>query len=291
MGIKLQDDVLTNVDKFIKEVNSHLTNLKYKDIKIVLKRLLDITSADNFYRFLDGKGDYPDLFFMPSELAIKQKIYSSYKKEYTETLGRARYELIDIALEKYRKDNPDIEKEFYLMLMLLNHLFVKALLSFGSFKDLPNLYKIFTSNLDYMVTTFKDIDLSNDLSLRSILLPVKYFNREANTIGYNSQRVDVDNISLALDFSDSGANDKSDLCLSVFNILEDGKDMPEVSKVKFIELSTVYICSIMHLSNNVVSVCNECEELYMDFKSEEQNICSECYNEKHRLNKILIYRR
>lgn len=288
MGINLNNKPLINVDMFVKEIQSFLPTMKYESIFIIVKRVIEISCEENFYQFLDGKGDYPDFFFMPDELSIKTNIYKSFRKEREEYLGKARYELIDIALSKQDKNNPEIEKEFYLFLRTLEHLFLKLMFKLGSVKDLPNLFKIFSSNLDYMVVGYENEN--SNLAFRSILLPTKYFNKNTNTLGYNKNSVDIDKIKLLLDFSDSGMHDTSQLVLEIYKILDSEAEMDDLAKAKFIELSTIYICLIIFLSNHKVSVCNQCGEIYIEFDSEEDNICSECHIEKHKTNKMFIFK-
>lgn len=290
MAINFKDEVLTDINTFTDNIQGFLPTLKRESVLSVIKKVIDITTAEDFYTFHEGTGDYPNFFFMPNEIAIKQNIYSSFKKEPVKSLGFARYELIDISLEKLKKNNPDVDKEFYLFLMMLEHLLVKLLLRSGSSKDLLNLYKIFTSNLDYMLVSHNDPENASNLALRTILLPSKYLNKNTNTIGYNKNIVNPDNISLVLDFSNHGLNEPSGLVLEIFKILEKKEEMTDLAKVKFIELSTVFICLIMYLSNEVATVCNECGELYIDFKSGEKNICSECYNYKHNLSRVFIFK-
>jgi len=290
MAINFKNQVLTDINTFTDNIQGFLPTLKRESVFNVIKKVIDVTTQEDFYTFYEGKGDYPDFFFMPSEIAIKQNIYSSFKKEPVKSLGFARYELIDMALEKFKKKNPNIEKEFYFFLMMIEHLFIKLLMHSASSKDLLNLYKIFTSNLDYMLISYDDPDNKSNLALRTILLPSEYLNKETNTIGYNKNIINPKNISLVLDFNNHGVNEPSGLVLEIFKILEGNQELTDLAKVKFIELSTVFICLIMYLSNEVVTVCNECGEIYIDFKSGEKNICSECYNHKHGLNKMLIFK-
>lgn len=289
MGINLNDKPLVNIDMFVKEILAFLPGMKYEDVFTIVKRVIEISCEKDFYRFMDEKGDYPSFFFMPDESAIKANIYKSFKREKEHHLGKARYELIDIALGKQAKNNTeDIDREFYLFLMALEHLFLKLLFRLGSAKDLINLFKIFSSNLDYMVLGYENHN--SNLAFRSILLPTKYFNKNTNTIGYNHKSVNIEELKLLLDFSDSGIHDPSGLVLEIYKILDGENEIDDLAKVKFIELSTVYICLIIYLSNHKVSVCNHCGEVYIDFNSKEDNICSECHVEKHKLNKVLIFK-
>lgn len=288
-GIELLDGL--NLESFIEEVLIYLPSLKKIDIQNVVNKVVEISEQENFYKFIDGKGDYPEFFFMPDEIAIKSNIYSSFKKEKTEKLGVARYELIDIALKQYENEIKDVYKEFYLFLMMLEHLFLKILFHMSSAKDMLDIFKVFTNNLDYMVVGCDEPDSRGGrVALRSVLLPSKYFNKETNTIGYNEDMFNIDNLGLLIDFKDSGIYEDSGLCLEVFSILEEGKDLSKPAKIKFAALSIMYICSIMHLSNGVVSICNECKEIYLRFNNKKEKICSECYADKHKLNKLLIFK-
>lgn len=282
-------DTVNLVMKTIKEIGKFLPSLTEEDITIVYKKVIEETNKKDFFSFKEGKGDYPFVELLPDEEALKNKIYSSFKKESRISLGYARYELIDKVLARYENQDVNVQRSFYLFLMVMLHLGYKIIFNISSITNINRLAEIFTNNLDYMMLYSA---VAKDATFRDGLDPVKYFDRDTNTIGYN-KNINVANIDFVLDISENGINDKTDLYLGLFTVLDKNSEsqISYSARLKFQELITIYLCILMHESGNTIAVCHECQEIYINQIVNEKKQCLECWNNEVNKTPLIIYKK
>ena len=289
-----------NEDNFLEYFINCISNsysISKQDIERVVSSIIKETNKKDFFSFKRERGDYPNMFCINDELQIKADIYLGFTKEKTDYMVLPRFELLDHILDNYKKTtkdlNRDIHKEFYNFLRMFVHLGYKVLFNISNIKDINTIISIFNTNLDYLFAMSKESKTIKESAFRDVINPVKYFfNREINTV---TVRKDLDKDSFMLTCLEEDAVTFHSSFSSIYNIL-DKYDYNTTSAIKdrdFIQqYLSVYICLLIHLSSEVLTICEDCNELYFRPPENKENCkCYDCDAFKNNKDKIVLYKR